>query len=65
MAAPAGPIASPCVNLCRIDPATGWCLGCARTIDEIVRWASTTAADRESVMTELPTRRARLARGGA
>lgn len=60
MAASAGPIPSPCTNVCRIDPGTGWCLGCGRTIDEIVRWGSTTAADRDAVMAELSARMAAL-----
>ncbi|MGE3691180.1 MAG: DUF1289 domain-containing protein [Novosphingobium sp.] len=29
---------SPCISICRIDPATGWCLGCKRTLDEIADW---------------------------
>ena len=65
MAASARPIASPCTNVCRIDPGTGWCLGCGRTIDEIIRWSGTTAADREAVMAELPARMATLERAGA
>ena len=54
-------IASPCVNLCQMDDVTGWCEGCGRTIDEIVRWGSTDDADRAAVMAELPARLARLA----
>ncbi|WP_448661861.1 DUF1289 domain-containing protein [Sphingomonas sp. CJ20] len=57
---PAGTIASPCVKRCGIDDATGWCVGCGRTIDEIVRWGTTTAADRATVMAALPARMARL-----
>ena len=26
---------SPCINVCRMDAATGWCAGCLRTIDEM------------------------------
>lgn len=50
-------VASPCVNVCRID-ARGLCEGCARTLDEIARWTSMTAAERDRVMRELPGRRA-------
>lgn len=49
-------IESPCIGLCSIDPATGWCLGCARTLDEITRWGSTSQADRDAVMAALPGR---------
>lgn len=33
-------VASPCTGVCRIDPASGWCEGCCRTMDEIVSWPS-------------------------
>jgi len=32
---PPVPVESPCVQLCRIDPASGLCEGCARSLDEI------------------------------
>lgn len=57
-----GPIRSPCSGICRLDPATGWCVGCARTLDEIVRWGATDDADRDSVMAALPARMAALNR---
>lgn len=53
---------SPCTNVCVLDPVTGWCRGCGRTIDEIARWGSTDQADRAAVMAELPKRMLRLAR---
>jgi predicted Fe-S protein YdhL (DUF1289 family) len=54
------PIASPCINVCQIDDATGWCVGCGRTIDEIVRWGGTNGADRDAVMAQLPARMAAI-----
>jgi len=53
-------IPSPCNGICKIDDASGWCLGCGRTIDEIVRWGSTHSADRKAVMAELPVRMRKL-----
>jgi len=47
---------SPCVNVCQMDPRRGLCLGCARTLDEIARWAQMSDAERERVMAELPQR---------
>lgn len=47
---------SPCVKVCRMDPQRGLCLGCARTLDEIARWASMSDAERERIMIELPGR---------
>lgn len=58
------PIVSPCINICRIDDATGWCVGCGRTLDEIARWGTTNDADRDAVMAALPERMAVLSRGG-
>lgn len=49
-------IESPCVNICMLDPARKRCVGCGRTIDEIARWSTMTAAERNRVMSELPAR---------
>ena len=37
-------LASPCVGTCRLDPETGWCLGCARTREELADWRDLDAA---------------------
>ena len=31
-------IISPCISICRTDPVTGYCYGCARTNEEKRRW---------------------------
>jgi len=49
-------VESPCVNVCRIDEATGRCQGCARTLDEIARWTRESSAWRAAVMADLPNR---------
>jgi len=33
-------VASPCIDVCRMNPSTGLCDGCFRTIDEIAGWSS-------------------------
>ena len=33
-------VASPCNSVCRIDPRTGWCEGCRRTLAEIGGWSN-------------------------
>jgi len=35
---PAHRVPSPCISVCRMDPAGGLCHGCLRTIDEIIAW---------------------------
>ena len=51
------PVASPCTRVCRIDDTSGLCIGCLRTLDEIVRWGSMDEAGRRRVRAALPTRR--------
>ncbi len=31
-------IVSPCISICKTDPVTGYCYGCARTNDEKILW---------------------------
>ncbi len=54
-------VPSPCIDVCRMDPRTGWCEGCARTIDEIAQWASLDDAAKRQVWALLPQRREQLA----
>jgi len=49
-------IETPCVKICTLDARRGLCLGCGRTIDEIARWGSLSAAERSRIMNELPER---------
>jgi predicted Fe-S protein YdhL (DUF1289 family) len=53
-------IASPCNNVCAIDPACGLCVGCGRSLDEIANWLAMSDADRSRVTAELPRRLASL-----
>lgn len=57
MSALVSPIPSPCVNVCRMHPCTGWCEGCLRTIDEIAAWSTLSDADKRSIWKLLPKRR--------
>ena len=45
----AGALPSPCISVCRMDPASGLCQGCLRTIDEIVAWGSLDDSDKRAV----------------
>ncbi|MDQ5896615.1 MAG: hypothetical protein RLZZ592_1495 [Pseudomonadota bacterium] len=49
---------SPCTHVCRMDEATGWCLGCRRTLAEIAAWSAMDEAAREQVWRQLPARAA-------
>ena len=54
----AAPVPSPCINVCRIDAATGLCEGCRRTLDEIAAWSRLSDADKRAVWALLEQRRA-------
>ncbi|CAM5769696.1 hypothetical protein LMIY3S_02924 [Labrys miyagiensis] len=47
---------TPCVAICRIDPASGFCIGCGRTSLEIGRWVEMTEPERLALMEGLPSR---------
>jgi uncharacterized protein len=52
-------IETPCIKVCVLDPASGQCSGCGRTLDEIARWGGMSEAERRTIMTALPARLAR------
>ena len=54
------PPASPCIGHCVMDRQAGLCTGCARTLDEIVRWGAADEAERARAWAALPARAARL-----
>lgn len=59
---------SPCTSVCRIDEATGLCVGCLRTLDEIAAWSTLGDDARRAIVAALPDRRATHSRdpgGGA
>ena len=49
-------IESPCVGVCTMDEATGYCLGCYRTIEEIQGWWDLDNAAKKSVIEETTKR---------
>lgn len=53
-------VKSPCTNVCRMNASTGWCEGCARSIEEIAAWSRADDAARLAILARLPERRARL-----
>jgi predicted Fe-S protein YdhL (DUF1289 family) len=51
--------ASPCVSVCQMDPMTGYCVGCLRTIDEIRDWIISPPDERNKILAQLPGRKER------
>jgi hypothetical protein len=50
-------VPSPCVDICRLD-ARGLCIGCRRTIEEIMEWPHASAARRRQILGDLTLRSA-------
>jgi predicted Fe-S protein YdhL (DUF1289 family) len=50
-------VASPCTNVCIIDPVTGLCGGCFRTLEEISGWIDFSATEKRTVIAALVARR--------
>ena len=51
-------VRSPCTSVCTIDDATGLCIGCYRSLDEIAGWISLSTDRKRAVIATLPSRRA-------
>lgn len=49
-------IKSPCNRVCTLDPASGICLGCGRSLAEITAWTQMSDAERERLTADLDRR---------
>ncbi len=38
-------VASPCMKICIFDQESGYCLGCSRTEEEIIKWKAPETTD--------------------
>jgi len=45
------PIESPCISVCRYEDEI--CVGCGRTVDEVVGWYDMTDKQKQAVLTRL------------
>lgn len=48
---------SPCIRSCTLDPNSDICLGCYRTLDEILGWSSYSAEEKSAVLDQLEGRK--------
>lgn len=53
-------IASPCNQLCEIDAASSYCIGCGRTLDEIAEWGRANPERQRKILVGLADRLAQL-----
>ena len=51
-------VASPCTNVCRLHPRTGWCEGCGRSMAEITRWPHANDDERRAILARVEARNA-------
>lgn len=49
-------IASPCTGVCKLDDATGWCLGCGRSGEEMMDWRLQPEPARQAIWDQIPGR---------
>jgi hypothetical protein len=55
------PVASPCIRRCSLDPLSGFCRSCWRSLDEIVAWPSLDSAAKRGILAVLTQRSGRAA----
>ncbi len=50
-------IVSPCINRCCLDEAGLICVGCLRTLDEIIDWGTASEEEKRVIMQAVAKRR--------
>jgi uncharacterized protein len=58
-------IPSPCIGVCELDPASGLCAGCMRTLAEIAAWPDAGNDERLAIVERLRARRRAAGRTSA
>ena len=53
-------VKSPCIDVCEFDNRTGYCLGCARTLEEARTWDRLTDHRRHAILNDRARREAKL-----
>lgn len=53
-------LASPCIDVCRMDAGSGLCRGCLRSLDEIAAWGGADEAKRIAILAAVARRRQEL-----
>jgi predicted Fe-S protein YdhL (DUF1289 family) len=53
-----GDPASPCIQVCVLEPASGLCRGCRRSLAEIASWPTLDGKAKRRILADLPKRSA-------
>ncbi|ASW00600.1 DUF1289 domain-containing protein [Paraburkholderia aromaticivorans] len=55
-------IASPCIDICKFDSKTGFCIGCLRTRDECKSWKKMKDKQRRKIIEDRSRREHKLSK---
>ena len=55
-------VESPCNSVCEIDTASGYCIGCGRTLGDIAEWGEANPEQQRAILVMLADRLAQLGR---
>ncbi|HTV27562.1 MAG TPA: DUF1289 domain-containing protein [Xanthobacteraceae bacterium] len=53
-------VETPCNRICVLDPVSGLCVGCGRSVAEIAGWVGFDDRERAAIMMRLPIRLAAM-----
>jgi uncharacterized protein len=60
MSLPPVHVPSPCISVCQMDPKSGLCMGCRRTLQEIADWLEMTPAEKRATLERAAERKVAL-----
>ena len=49
-------VKSPCIDVCKIDYESSYCIGCNRTIEEITNWGSFNDSQKKKFLTKVKSK---------
>ena len=55
-------VSSPCIRVCQLDPHTGLCVGCLRSLDEISAWSRVSPDEQRRILATVAERREAMRR---
>ena len=55
---------NPCIDVCKFDKKSGWCIGCGRSKDECKAWKKAPKKHLKEIKQELPWRLKKLQERG-
>ncbi|TGL60978.1 DUF1289 domain-containing protein [Leptospira sarikeiensis] len=53
-------VRSPCIKICNMDPNTGLCEGCYRSLEEIGKWTMYSEEERKEIRIKIEERKTSL-----